>query len=120
MYQTTAWPVTAPRSPISTTRRFFHSPKASRSGALEIVPAFFISRNTGLSSSCIRIHSDTPSSTTETRNGMRQPQALNASSPIEVRMPITISSARNNPSVAVVWIQLVNRPRLPAGACSAI
>ena len=38
---------------------------------------------------------------------MRQPQSLNAASPIAVRMPRMISSAMNRPSVAVVWIHEV-------------
>ena len=37
----------------------------------------------GDSLSLSRIHTETPSSTSETRNGMRQPQASNASVPIE-------------------------------------
>ena len=38
---------------------------------------------------------------------MRQPQSANASSPIQVRMPITTNKAANSPSVAVVWMKLV-------------
>jgi hypothetical protein len=34
-------------------------------------------------------------------------------------MPMTTSKAANRPSVAVVWMKLVNSPRLPSGACSA-
>jgi hypothetical protein len=63
--------------------------------------------NTGLSSSFMRIQSETASSTSETRNGMRQPHALNASSPMPVRTPMTTRSAAKRPSVAVVCIQLV-------------
>ena len=61
--------------------KLLHWPNASDSGAFEVVPGFFILRNTGLSDSCMRIHRETASRTMETRNGMRQPQALNASSP---------------------------------------
>ena len=82
--------------------RLGQRPNASESGAFEVVPWLFILTNTGLSASCMRIHSETPSSTTETKNGMRQPQALKASSPILVRVPMTTSSAANNPRVAVV------------------
>jgi len=56
---------------------------------------------------------------TEIRKGMRQPQSAKAASPIAERMTITTPSAANSPSVAVVWIKLVKRPRLPSGACSA-
>ncbi len=68
----------------------------------DVVPRFFISRNTGLSESCMRIHTDTASSTMDSRNGMRQPQSLNASSPKMLRMPTTSSNAANRPTVAVV------------------
>ena len=37
------------------------------------------------------------SSSSEARNGMRQPHALNASSPMPVRVPMTTSSAANKP-----------------------
>ena len=43
----------------------------------------------------MRIHSETPSRITEIRNGMRQPQALKASSPRLVRVTMTTSSAAN-------------------------
>ena len=50
------------------------------------------------------VHTDTASSRIDTRNGMRQPQSLNAGSPMMVRVPRITSSDRNKPSVAVVWI----------------
>src|SRR5262249_10610249 len=58
-------------------------------------------------------------SSTESRNGQRQPQAGNAAAPRPARRPPTTSSASSSPSVAVVWIQLVQKPRRPGGACSA-
>ena len=94
-------------------------PKASVSGAFDVVPSSFIFWKTGLSLSCMRIHSDTPSRMIEIRKGMRQPQSAKASSPISVRMVMTTPSAANSPSVAVVWMKLVNSPRFPSGACSA-
>ena len=97
-----ACPMTAPSNAIRTIFKLPHRPKASESGALEVVPALFMLTKTGLSSSCMRIQSETISSSKETRNGMRHPQALKASSPIAVRVPITTRSAANNPSVAVV------------------
>ena len=60
---------------------FFHWPKASDSGALESLPSSFIFLKAGDSLSVSRIQTETPSSTTETRNGMRQPQAAKASLP---------------------------------------
>ena len=55
----------------------------------------------------------------EIRKGIRQPQSLNACSGMFARQaPITTSETKN-PSVAVVWIQLVCSPRLLSGACSA-
>ena len=94
--------MTAPNRQISTIFKLDQRPNASASGDLEVVPSRFMLVNTGLSPSCMRIHSDTISSSSESRNGMRQPHALKASSPIAVRVPITMSSETNNPSVAVV------------------
>ncbi len=107
MYHTTACPITAPNSAINTIFKLLQRPKASASGVFEVVPARFMLVNTGLSSSFMRIQSETIKSSSEARNGMRQPHALKASSPMPVRVPITTSSAANKPSVAVVWIQLV-------------
>ena len=87
--------------------RFFHWPKDSDSGALEVLPSAFIFWKAGDSDSDRRIHTDTASSRMDTRNGMRQPQSLKAGSPMMVRVPRITSSDRNRPSVAVVWIQEV-------------
>jgi hypothetical protein len=92
---------------------------ASVSGAFDCLPSAFIFAKAGDSAIDMRIHTEMPSSSTETRNGTRQPQAAKASSPIAVRTPRITSSDRNRPSVAVVWIQDVKAPRLPCGACSA-
>ena len=54
----------------------------------------------------------------ERRNGMRQPQSSNFGPNIERQARMT-RSERNRPTVAVVWIQLVKKPRLFGGACSA-
>ena len=59
------------------------------------------------------------SSTSESRNGIRHPHALNASSAMLARQTPITTSEMKNPSVAVVWIQLVCSPRLLSGACSA-
>ena len=83
MYQTTAWPATAPNKAISTSFRFGQLANASVRGAFDVVPSAFICRNTGLSSSCIRIHIETARRISESRKGRRQPQAANASSPIQ-------------------------------------
>ena len=50
---------------------------------------------------------------------MRQPQAANAVSPSAVRVASVTRSAAHRPMAAEVWIQLVKKPRLWAGACSA-
>ena len=92
---------------MSTIFRFFHWPKDSDSGALEVLPSAFIFWKAGDSDSCMRIHTEMPSSRMDTRNGMRQPQSLNTSSPVMVRVPRITSSDRNSPMVAVVWIQAV-------------
>ncbi|GJE15607.1 hypothetical protein AIGOOFII_0304 [Methylobacterium marchantiae] len=75
MYQTTAWPAVRPSSASRAHLALRHWPKASESGAFEPVPSSFIFLKAGLSCICRRIQTETPSSTIETRNGMRQPQA---------------------------------------------
>ncbi|MNT45542.1 hypothetical protein D3C72_1821340 [compost metagenome] len=86
---------------------FFHWPKASLSGALEVLPSSFIFLKAGDSFIFRRIQTDTPSSRTETRKGMRQPQAAKASLPSANCTPRMTTSERNRPSVAVVWIHEV-------------
>src|SRR6195952_223624 len=55
--------------------------KASVRGALELLPSSFIFWNTGDSFKRSRIQTEMASSTTDTRNGMRQPQAAKSASP---------------------------------------
>ena len=50
---------------------------------------------------------------------MRQPQDLKAASAMFARQAPITTSDRKNPTDAVVWIQLVCRPRFSSGACSA-
>ncbi|MNG20075.1 hypothetical protein D3C84_1042990 [compost metagenome] len=92
---------------MSATLAFSQRPNASVSGALEVLPSDFIFMKAGLSFRVRRIHTEMPSSTMDSRKGMRQPQAANSSSPSQVRVPRMISSERNRPSVAVVWIHEV-------------
>ena len=72
-----------------------------------MVPSSFIRWKAGLSFSISRIQTEMPSSTIETRNGMRQPQAAKSSGDIETRQPRMTRSDRKRPSVAVVWIHEV-------------
>src|SRR3954463_13812662 len=102
-----------PTSARITIFRFFHWPKDSDSGALEVRPSSFIFLKAGDSFMLRRIHTLTASRKIETRNGTRQPQSAKASSPIQVRVPRITSSDRNRPIVAVVWIHEVYAPRLP-------
>src|SRR3978361_2322092 len=95
--------------------RLRHWPKASLSGAFEVLPSAFILAKAGDSFIDRRIHTEMPSSSTDTRKGTRQPQAENASSPVAKRVPRITSSDRKKPSVAVVWIHAVKAPRLPCG-----
>ena len=76
--------------------------KASVSGAFEPLPSSFIFLNTGDSLRRSRIQTEIPSSRTDTRNGIRQPQAAKSASPMAVRVNRITSSDRNRPSVAVV------------------
>ncbi|MNZ63448.1 hypothetical protein D3C78_815940 [compost metagenome] len=119
MYQTTAWPAVPPSSDMMTTLRLSQRAKDSVSGALEALPSALMRRNTGDSLSCRRMYTETISRITESRKGIRQPQASNASVPSSERQARITSSDMNRPRVAVVWIQEVKKPRLPLGACSA-
>ena len=59
------------------------------------------------------------SSGMENQKAMRQPQVEKVAAFCEMRtMPMT-SRAANMPTVAVVWIQLVARPRFSSDECSA-
>ena len=107
MYQTTAWPAVRPISARITIFRFFHWPKDSVSGALEVLPSSFIFLKAGDSFIDRRIHTLTASRAIETMNGIRQPQSAKAASPMAVRVPRMTISDRNRPSVAVVWIHEV-------------
>ena len=107
MYQTTAWPAVRPTRASTTSFRFARLAKASVSGFFEVVPSSTIFWKTGLSFSFSRIHMETARRTAETRKGIRQPQALKASSPTWVRTRMITIRDRKRPRVAVVWIQLV-------------
>src|SRR5438046_8023229 len=87
-----------------------HRRKASDNGAFEVLPSAFILAKAGDSFIDRRIHTEMASSSTDTRKGMRQPQASNAAGSIAVRTPRITSSDRNRPRVAVVWIQAVKLP----------
>ncbi|MNG75629.1 hypothetical protein D3C79_341340 [compost metagenome] len=102
-----------------TTLRLSQRANDSVSGALDDLPSAFILRNTGDSLSCMRMYTEIASNRIDSKNGMRQPQASKASVPIAVRQAMITNSDRNSPSVAVVWIQAVKKPRRPLGACSA-
>ena len=108
-----------PKKAISTRLRLGHSAKLSRSGALVNSPLAFKAAKAGLSDNLTRIQTDTASSSTETRNGTRQPQSRKAGSPTAVRVPRMTSNPAMRPSEAVTWIQPVSAPRRRSGACSA-
>ena len=86
-------------------RAFFQLPNASVSGARDVPPSAFIFAKAGDSASCSRIHSEMARRNTETRNGMRQPQAAKVASPVIPRVTRITRSDINRPAVAVVWIQ---------------
>ncbi len=71
--------------------------KASVNGAFEPLPSSFIFWNTGNSFNFKRITTETPSRTTDSRNGTRQPQAANSVSPSSVRVKRITSRDRNRP-----------------------
>src|SRR5579862_568290 len=98
--------------------RLSHLAKDSVRGAFDCLPSDFIFTNAGDSASDSRIHTEIPSRIADSRNGILQPHSSNCG-PVSARQPKMTRSERNKPKVAVVWIQLVYRPRLPCGACSA-
>src|SRR4051812_10069471 len=108
-----------PTSARITIFAFFALRKDSVNGALEVLPSAFILANAGDSFIDRRIQTETASSSTETRNGMRQPQPAKSASLSDVLTPRMTIRDRKKPSVAVVWIHAVKEPRLPCGACSA-
>ena len=108
-----------PKKAISTCLRLSLRAKASVSGALEVAPSSRSLAKAGLSDSLTRIHTEIASSRIEARNGIRQPQASNASSPKAVRVAKITSKAASRPNEADDWIQPVAAPRLPFSACSA-
>ena len=81
--------------------------KLSFRGVVEPLPSAFMRLKAGLSDSFRRIHRDTPSSRIETRNGMRQPQSANASSPMARRTPRITIRLSSRPTVAVIWMKEV-------------
>ena len=56
---------------------------------------------------------------TDTMNGMRQPQSEKSLGGMYSRHRAMTMRASKRPSVAVVWIQLVEKPRSPGRECSA-
>ena len=67
----------------------------------------------------MRIQSEMPSSSTDARNGMRQPQLSNCSVDMDERTTRITARAPIRPKAADDWIQPVRAPRRCAGACSA-
>ncbi len=106
-YHTTACPATRPNSAINTSFRLGQRPNASASGLRDAPPARLSCTNGGDSRRLKRTHTPIASSSADSRNGMRQPQAANAASPSAARTPTTSASASSRPSDAVVWIQPV-------------
>ena len=119
MYQTTPWPAVSPSSASSTILPFFQLASASVSGALEVLPSSFIRLKAGVSFRLSRIHTETTSRKNDSRKGIRQPQSLKTALPRTSWQPRMTINERKRPSVAVVWIQAVQAPRLLRGACSA-
>src|SRR5439155_24291330 len=75
--------------------------KASVRGAFEPLPSSLILLNTGDALRRSRIQTETPSSKTDTRNGIRQPQAAKSDSPMAVRVNRITRTDRNRHSGAV-------------------
>ena len=80
--------------------------------------------NTGVSSTCRRTHSPMMTITMDSRNGTRQPQAMNASSKSPDVCPRTVTRIRNrplasrNPNGAPSWGHMPAHARRPLAAVS--
>ena len=74
--------------------------------------------NTGLSSTRARTKRPTPISTTESRNGMRQPQDRNCSLVVDVDTVRNTRLARISPIGTPTCGYVPKNPRRPGGACS--
>jgi hypothetical protein len=102
VYQTTPWPAVAPNSASRINRQFRFVPRLSLSGCDDVFPASFSALYRGDSRSRSRMYSDIMTRMNESRKGMRQPQAANASLPSDRRVTSTTASEMNRPMVAVV------------------
>ena len=118
-YQTTAWPAVAPNSASRISFALARLPKLSRHGELLDLPWSLSRAKSGVSWSRSRMYSARTTRIADRRNGIRQPNAAKSSACIDVRVTKTTIRASRSPSVAVVWIQLVLRPRSLSGLCSA-
>ena len=86
---------------------------------MDSVPSALMAAKAGLSLSLSRIQIEMPSRMAETRKGMRQPMALNASSPMTLRVVQITARAPKRPKAAEVCTQLVFQPRRRGDECSA-
>ena len=107
MYQTTAWPAAAPQRTVRIVCHFDQVPKLSATGVGEVRPLAFMLANSGDSRSRSRMKMEIPTRTTDSRNGTRQPQALQLSAGSAWRTRMITSSERKRPRVAVVWMKAV-------------
>ncbi len=108
-----------PKKAMSTRFRLSLRAKASVSGAFDTSPSSRNLAKAGLSLSLRRIQTEIASWMTDSRKGMRQPQAAKASSPNALRVATMISKAASRPNDADDWIHPVAAPRLSLSACSA-
>ena len=107
MYQITVSPAATPNR---TTRIIFtrcQVLKLSRSGWRAVVPVSFIAWKTGLSFSFSRTQSDTASSTTEKRKGMRQAQPSQVALSTRLFAASTTMTLSRKPPITPAWMKLV-------------
>jgi hypothetical protein len=76
-------------------------------GAAEAMPELLICVKMGDSFICSRMYKEISTRINEARNGIRQPQSLNACSLIWLCVPRITAMETNRPRVAVIWIKLV-------------
>src|SRR2546425_12775201 len=98
--------MTAPVSARITHRRLYGLRKLSLSGNDDVAFVSFSCWNIGVSRNFSRMYRAMATRMSESQNGIRHPQALNSSTPMVCRVTRITNSDTNNPTVAVVWIQL--------------
>src|SRR3546814_16129667 len=103
-----------PNSATSTILVFAQVEKLSFSGLRAVSPAVFMAWNMGLSFSFSLIHSEMPSSRSENRKGIRQPQLSHCCWSTKAPDTRPTISDRPQPPTPLAWMKRVEKDRKSA------